>query len=163
MKGLNSSQTQVFSQSTSELWEAISVENNLNNTHPFCKNNQSLEWSHDAHTDSLTYLNGITYVRTFSEWLEGKGYDLWIGKEGGPKSYVKWRIKEHSRGSKLSITVYPHLLRKWPKPVYFLFYYSYINIRLRSYLKSVLKGFKWYLDNGTPVPRNNFGKHSWFS
>ena len=25
------------------------------------------------------------------------------------------------------------------------------------------KGYKWYLENKQPVPRNHFGKHKWFS
>ena len=105
----------------------------------------------------------MTYIRDFSEWFEGKGYNLWIGEDCGPKSYVEWRIKEHAVGSELSITVYPHLLSKWPKTLAFIAFWIYINPKLRSYLKSVLKGFKWNLDKNTTVPRNQFGEHSWFS
>ena len=32
-----------------------------------------------------------------------------------------------------------------------------------KYLNSVLKGYKWYLENNQSVPRNHFGKHKWFS
>ena len=163
MNTFSSKYSQVFSQNISELWNAISVEYNLNNSHPFCKENKSIEWSVDTHKDILVYLNGMTYIRDFSEWFEGRGYNLWIGQDGGPKSYVEWRIKEHPIGSELSITVYPHLLSKWPKTLAFLPYFVYIDPKLRSYLKSVLRGFKWNLDNNTAVPRNQFGKHSWFS
>lgn len=154
---------QVFSQNVSELWNAISIENNLNDSHPFCKENTSLQWSGDTHKDKLVYLNGMTYIREFSEWLEGEGYNLWIGQDGGPKSYVEWRINEHPAGSELSITVYPYLLSKWPKILAFIPYKIYIDPKLKSYLSSVLKGFKWFLDTNTAVPRNQFGKHTWFS
>ena len=42
MKGFNSTSSQVFSQKPDKLWDAISKENNLNNTHPFCKENEIL-------------------------------------------------------------------------------------------------------------------------
>ena len=45
MKGFNSSSSQVFSQKPDELWNAISKENNLNDTHPFCKENEILVWN----------------------------------------------------------------------------------------------------------------------
>ena len=163
MKGFNSTNSEVFSQKPEQLWDAISKENNLNDTHPFCKNNNTLAWSDVEHRDQIEYLNGMKLTRVFTKWLEGKGYDLWIGEESGPKSYVKWRIADHKQGSKLTITVYPHLLRKWPKLISFIPYYLYIDPKLKSYLSSVVRGFKWYLDNGSSVPKNKFGKHSWFS
>jgi len=163
MKGFSSTSSQVFSQKPEQLWNVISAENNLNDTHPFCKTNEKINWTDDDHKDKLVYLNGLTFIREFSEWFEGIGYNLWIGTKHGPKSYVEWRIKEHTHGSELTITVFPYLLRNWPKLISFLPYYLYINPKLTSYLNSVVGGFKWYLDKGTSVPRNHFGKHPWFS
>tara|TARA_A200000113_G_scaffold155525_1_gene140257 strand:- start:618 stop:1109 length:492 start_codon:yes stop_codon:yes gene_type:complete len=163
MKGFSSSSSQIFSQKPKQLWNVISAENNLNDTHPFCKANEVIIWTNNDHIDKLVYLNGLTFIREFSEWFEGTGYNLWIGEEGGPRSYVEWRIKEHTHGSELTITVYPHLLRNWPRLISFLPYYLYINPKLTSYLNSVVKGFKWYLYEGIAVPRNHFGKHRWFS
>ena len=40
MKGFSSSSSQVFSQKPDQLWNVISSENNLNDTHPFCKTNE---------------------------------------------------------------------------------------------------------------------------
>ena len=128
-----------------------------------CKENEILVWNKENHKDKLVYLNGLTFIREFSEWFEGTGYNLWIGTKRGPKSYVEWRITEHSLGSELKITVYPFFFKKWPKFIAFLPYYLYINPKLTSYLNSVVGGFKWYLDKGTAVPRNHFGKHRWFS
>jgi hypothetical protein len=34
---------------------------------------------------------------------------------------------------------------------------------LGKYLQSVVKGFEWYVTRGEPVPRDQFGKHTWFS
>jgi hypothetical protein len=38
-----------------------------------------------------------------------------------------------------------------------------IKTGLKKYLKSVLGGIRWYLQNENSVPRNHFGKHKWFS
>tara|TARA_Y100000766_G_scaffold121010_1_gene103935 strand:+ start:302 stop:592 length:291 start_codon:yes stop_codon:yes gene_type:complete len=92
-----------------------------------------------------------------------EGYDLWIGNDNKKQSFVEWRIKEEGSGVRLSITVYPYLLSNWPKALSFLPYFLYINIKLKSYLYSVLSGIEWFIDKKTPVPKNKFGKHSWFS
>ena len=51
MKGFSSSNSEVFSQKPEQLWDTISKENNLNGTHPFCKNNKTLVWSDVEHRD----------------------------------------------------------------------------------------------------------------
>ena len=45
MKGFSSSSSQVFSQKPDQLWNVISSENNLNDTHPFCKTNEIIIWT----------------------------------------------------------------------------------------------------------------------
>ena len=85
------------------------------------------------------------------------------GSNNNNQSFVEWRIKEEESGVRLSITVYPFLLSTWPKILSFLPYFLYINIKLKSYLNSVLSGIEWFIEKNTPVPRNKFGKHSWFS
>ena len=47
MNTFSSQHSQVFSQNVSELWSAISIENNLNDTHPFCKENKFLSYKTD--------------------------------------------------------------------------------------------------------------------
>ena len=34
---------------------------------------------------------------------------------------------------------------------------------LKKYLNSVTEGIKYYLEEGTSVKQNQFGKHRWFS
>ena len=38
-----------------------------------------------------------------------------------------------------------------------------IGPQLRKYLSSVLKGFNYYIMEGKPVQKNQFGTHKWFS
>jgi hypothetical protein len=120
-------------------------------------------WDGETHRDRLVYLNGRTYVRVFQTWNPGKGYTLLIGEEDGPQSYVVWTIQATETGSSLTITVHPYLLANWPKLLSFLPYRLWIVPKMRRYLRSVTAGFAHVATTGEPVPRNHFGRHSWFS
>ena len=149
--------------SIEKIWELISEPGNLNSSHPFCKTNEIISWDEENHSDRLIYLNGRKYIRNFQTWEEGKGYTLLIGKENGAQSFVSWEIEKQVDGSKLTITVYPFILAKLPKILAYIPHVLWVKPRLRNYLKSVLSGFKHYSKTGESVPRNNFGKHPWFS
>ncbi len=147
-----------------QLWSLISRPGNLNACHPFCKENEALDWDENSHSDRLEYLNGMTYIRQFLNWNAQAGYDLIIGEKNGPQSYVVWKITElGDNQSSLSITVYPYLLANLNKAISFLPFVLYIRPKLRTYLKSVLRGFAYHAEHNQPVPRNHWGKHSWFS
>ena len=152
-----------YDYSVENLWEVVSSPNYLNNVHPFCKENSIISWNNDHHEDKILYLNDKTYIRKFVSWRALKGYDLWIGDNNKDQSFVEWRLEKVGSRSKLTITVYPFLLSTWPKIFSFLPYFLYIDIKLKSYLFSVLSGIGWYIKENTPVPKNQFGKHSWFS
>ena len=152
-----------YDYSVENLWKVVSSSNYLNNVHPFCKENSIIKWNNDHHEDKILYLNDKTYIRKFVSWRALKGYDLWIGDNNRDQSFVEWRLEKVGSRSKLTITVYPFLLSTWPRILSFLPYFLYINIKLKSYLFSVLSGIDWYIKENTPVPKNQFGKHSWFS
>lgn len=152
-----------YDYSVENLWKVVSSPNYLNNVHPFCKENSIIKWNNDHHEDKILYLNDKTYIRKFVSWNALKGYDLWIGDNNKDQSFVEWRLEKVDSRSKLTITVYPFLLSTWPRIFSFLPYFLYINIKLKSYLFSVLSGIDWYIKENTPVPKNQFGKHSWFS
>ena len=152
-----------YDYSVENLWKVVSSSNYLNNVHPFCKENSIIKWNNDHHEDKILYLNDKTYIRKFVSWRALKGYDLWIGDNNKDQSFVEWRLEKVGSRSKLTITVYPFLLSTWPRILSFLPYFLYINIKLKSYLFSVLSGIDWYIKENTPVPKNQFGKHSWFS
>jgi hypothetical protein len=63
----------------------------------------------------------------------------------------------------LRIAVYPHALQDKPAAIRWAPHLFYIAPKLRHYLSSVVRGFEWYVVRGEPVPRNQFGSHSWFS
>ena len=163
MQRFKTSNSMTYDCSLENLWEIVSSPNYLNNVHPFCRENTTIEWNNDHHEDKIIYLNERTYIRRFVSWRDLEGYDLWIGDSNKNQSFVEWRLEKVNTGSKLTITVYPFLLSSWPKVLSFLPYFIYINIKLKTYLFSVLSGVEWYVQKKTPVPKNQFGRHSWFS
>ena len=66
-------------------------------------------------------------------------------------------------GSLLRITVYPFVLQSVPIVVRWIPHLARVRPMLKSYLSSVTRGFEWYVTRGEPVPRNQFGRHAWFS
>ena len=163
MQKFKTSNSMNYECSIEKLWEIVSSPNYLNNVHPFCRENSIIHWDNDKHEDKIVYLNDRTYIRRFVSWRTFEGYDLWIGDNNKDQSFVEWRLEKIDNGSKLTITIYPFLLSTWPKVFSFLPYFLYINIKLKSYLFSVLSGIDWYIKEKTPVPKNQFGKHTWFS
>ena len=150
--------------SVASIWEIITRPKNLELVHPFCKSNETIQWDDEGHVDRLVYLNGRTYIRQFLTWDEGEGYTLRIGEENGLQSFVRWEIDAISENkSQLTITVHPYLLAGYPKVVSILPYQLWIKPKMRRYLRSVVSGFDYVARTGKAVPRNHFGRHSWFS
>ena len=150
--------------SAGQLWDVISQPGNLENCHPFCAANPVLKWPGRDSCDEVHYLNGWVFERHFTEWQEGIGYDLEIGRRGGGKSRVFWRITPiGDQKCMLRITVCPHGLQKIPAVVRWIPHLVWLRPKLRQYLESVIKGFEWYIVRNEPVPRNAFGSHPWFS
>ena len=161
---LSVSCTKEFDVDCSTLWNLISTPTILRECHPFCESNEVLQWDEHANSDRLVYLNGLTYIRRFQTWSEECGYTLIIGEENRAQSYVIWEIDSlRESHSQLTITVYPFILARLPKPLAFFPHILWVRPRLKAYLKSVLSGFHYRIENNQPVPRNHFGQHPWFS
>ena len=137
---------------------------NLEVCHPFCASNPVHVWPGANANDEIHYLSGWVYERQFRRWIEGSGYDLEIGRRGGGKSFVSWRISPiDDRSCTLRITVYPNVLQRLPVVIRWIPHRLRLRPMLEKYLESVVKGFEWYVTRGEPVPRDEFGKHPWFS
>lgn len=148
-----------------EVWDAISMPGNLELCHPFCASNPVRSWPGPDSRDEVHYLSGWIFDRQFKHWINGSGYDLEIGRKGGgARSYVSWRISaDDERACTLKITVYPQRLQGWPRVLQWIPHWLRIRPFLKSYLGSVVRGVEWYVTRGEPVPRDQFGKHPWFS
>ncbi len=146
------------------VWEVISMPGNLEHCHPFCSKNPVLVWPGPTSRDEVHYLSGWVYERQFINWEQGVGYDLRVGRRCGGKSNVSWRIEPiDSDNCELTITVYPHALQHLSVVSRWIPHLLRLRPMLRRYLQSVLRGFEWYVIRGEPVPRDQFGKHPWFS
>jgi hypothetical protein len=147
-----------------KVWEVMSRPGNLELCHPFCEKNPVKVWPGPESRDEVHYLSGWIYERHFRQWVEGVGYDLEIGRPGAAKSTVSWRISAiDPQNCILTIMVYPYLLQNIPVVIRWLPHVLGLRPRLKSYLESVVRGFEWYVTRGDPVPRDQFGKHPWFS
>jgi hypothetical protein len=150
--------------SAERVWDAISTPGNLEKCHPFCASNPVEVWPGPDSRDEVIYLNGWILERRFRNWIDGVGYDLDIGRPGGGISSVSWRIDPiDDRSCSLSITIFPHALQRFPVLFRWLPHSVRLRPMLQKYLRSVVRGFEWYVTRGEPVPRNQFGVHPWFS
>lgn len=155
--------------SSEELWEVISSSGNLNNCHPFCKNNTVITWAQVGAEDTIEYYNGLVLNRLITSWNEGVGYELLIGKKTYPYAVAKvlWEITVvNHQISELSITInsYPDIaLKKYTKLIRGLVRDLYFLPTMSKYVKSVVKGFKFYAETGRPVEKNQFGYNRMFS
>ncbi len=146
------------------VWSAISRPGNLELCHPFCVSNPVRVWPGPSSQDEVHYLSGWVYERQFRRWIEGVGYDLEIGRSGGGKSLVFWRVTPiDGHCCALRITVCPHALQYLPTIIRWIPYVLRLRPLLRKYLDSVVRGFEWHIIHREPVPKNAFGTHPWFS
>ena len=101
--------------SATALWLAITSEHHLEACHPYILRHTK-NTSHNGLSDEIIYLNGVTYTRESTAWLDGVGYDLRVGIANGLKNEVTWRIGPVTPDScKLSISVTPLAIAKLPK------------------------------------------------
>ena len=85
--------------SAQKLWKLISMPENLNLCHPYCKKNTVQKWGSIGAKDTLEYYNGLILHREFIEWKEGQGYTLIIGKKDVATARVTWRATELTKES----------------------------------------------------------------
>ena len=155
----------IFLEATpSEVWSLITQPGHLEKVHPYCKSNEVLKWDPDGCEDILLYSSGRRFIRRIEPWIEGVGYNLWIGEEGGSQSHVEWRIEPTNNGQcHLRIRIYPYLLSRWPSLLAALPFKFWVRRRLMDYLESVLSGISFHLKTGKSVPRDQPNSHPWFS
>jgi len=150
--------------SAQDVWNIISSPGNLEDFHPFCESNPVEKWPGVGSRDTIHYYSGWVLQREFTNWIDGVGYDLTIGRDGGRKSFVSWRIAQKQKDlSILSISIFPHILQNIPLAVRWIPHIIYIHPSMKKYLESVVNGFDWFITTGKPVSKNQFGSHSWFS
>lgn len=153
--------------STERVWNIISSPNNLNHSHPFCKVNIIQKWGKEGAKDTIEYYNNLVLNRYFIKWREGKGYELIIVKGNQNLGKVIWEILELEKDVsrlKISLNIYPEItLKKYPSYIIPIIKQTYFLPNMNKYLLSVVKGFKYYIETGNDVQRNQFGNNPMFS
>ena len=147
----------------SNLWNIISRPSNLELFHPFCEKNPTISWPGLNSNDQIYYYDGLILQREFIDWNHGQGYELLIGEEGGPKSFVSWRIDEKGGRSTLMVSIYPHIYNRGNKLINFIPFTLIVKPSLINYINSVMMGLEYYIKTGMKVEKNQFGGHSYFS
>jgi len=149
-----------------KLWEIISTPGILEKTHPFCQTNDIIRWDCESSIDTIVYYNGRTMQRNFIDWNEGQGYQLLIGQNDLADALVTWSIKQSQNHSILSIHLVLYLdnsLAHIPKLFRGIISRLYLAPMMKSYLNSVLSGFKYFAETGDKVVKNQFGYNHLFS
>ena len=149
-----------------KLWEIISRPKILEETHPFCQKNEVIRWNRAESIDTILYYNGREMQRNFINWDEGKGYQLLIGHKEMADALVTWTIGEFENYSILTINIVLYLdqsLGHIPKVFRRIIGHVYLTPLMKSYLNSVLSGFKFFCEKGQSVTKNQFGYNQLFS
>ena len=131
-----------FNKSKKKILKEIRRPGNLNDYHPFCKENNALKWPGKGSIDELEYINGRKYRRDFIEWDEN-GYVLEIGRYN-KIAKVQWIVNGSEENSSLRVRINPKLpykngLVRWAA------WNFYIKFRLQSYINNVLDGFEYFI------------------
>jgi len=143
-----------------EILNLIKTPGNLEKFHPFCKKNIVCNWGNQDSVDYVHYYSGKTYKREFIEWKDN-GYVLEIF-DNRKLAKITWLVNSVSNGSMVKIFAEP-LLPFGYKYINFLIFHIYVKHILKSYLKSVLKGLKYYSETKIIVTKDQFGSHIWYS
>ena len=99
-------------------------------------------------------------MRKFTEWNEN-GYKLEIF-EDRKLADITWQVKDSKNKSIIKITAKPYLPYKY-NFINVIVFNIYVKYVLQSYLNSVVKGLKYYLESNKTISNNQFGKHVWYS
>ena len=160
MKAVTSSKR--IAVSARALWTAITSEHHLEACHPYILRHTKNTSKHGL-SDEIMYLNGVTFTRESTAWLDGVGYDLRVGIAGGLKNEVSWRIEPLDPVScNLSISVTPLAIEKLPKPFRGLALKLFVRRKVFHYLDAVTRGIKIWVETGKSVDQAAFQRHPWF-
>jgi len=138
----------------------IKSPNNLEKFHPFCKKNIVIKWDGKNSEDIVIYHSKKKYIRKFYEWNEN-GYKLEIF-EDRKLADITWIVNDFNSKSIIKIKAKLYLPYKY-KLINRIIFNIYVKYVLKSYLNSVVKGLKYYLETNKTVSNNQFGKHIWYS
>lgn len=146
------------------IWQVISQPGNLEQLHPFCRENAVHQWPGVGARDTITYYSGVHHQRDFVTWHEGVGYDIEIGPPPHKTARVAWRIQAlDEQRSAFSIEVTSYLKSGLSESRKRSYEQRFFGDTIAQYLDSVVRGVGHVATTGQPVRKNQFGTHSIYS
>lgn len=156
--------THRFKVAAERVWEVMATAGALERYHPLCTDNPVAEWPGVGAQDAIHYLSGVVLHRRFTAWEEGRGYELEIGSDRWPTSYVRWElVAKGPEESELTISILANAFINYPSIVRWALHRWYLRPLLRRYLRAVLRGLDHYVTTGCEVTPNQFGRVALFS
>lgn len=67
----------------------MSAEGALGDSHPWVVNNPIIEWCGSGSRDIIEMKEGKVNHRRFFNWEEGRGYNIMLGPEEGPRRLIR--------------------------------------------------------------------------
>ena len=148
------------------LWRIISTPGLLHLFHPFCRNNEVLNWDNEKSIDIIEYYNKKVLKRKFFDWEEEVGYKLIINDLKKDIAEVHWNLLYPRKGKidlSIKVQILDTALKGFPNIINKIILRTYVLPKLGAYLDSVLYGIKYFSETGNKVSKNQFGYNSMFS
>lgn len=146
------------------VWQIMATPGALVRYHPFCSDNPVAAWPGVGAQDTIHYLSGLVLHRRFTDWQEGRGYELQIGNDRWPSSHVRWElVATGANESELTISIWPAAVVGFPSVLRWVLRRWYLLPLLRRYVRAVLRGLDFHLTTGRVVTPNQFGRVRLFS
>jgi len=125
-----------------------------------------LKWDAENSVDLIKYYNGKILKRSFYDWNDKNGYKLIINDMKKDIADVRWKILNSDSDTtnlSIEIRVLDGALMSYPRIINRILLTFYVLPLIGRYLESVLKGFKYFIETGSSVSKNQFGSNSLFS
>ena len=144
-----------------DTWQVISRTETLNIAIHFVRKTLLLDGEMKILKTQLNIIMEFVSQDCFVNWNENNGYNLLI--KNGDETYAKvsWSVKSLGElNSELTICVSLFtdiILGRYPNFIREIICKMLLLPKLNDYLKSVTNGFKYYLETGKKVRKNQFG------
>ena len=148
-----------------KLWDLLRTPEHLKLTHPYCKDHIAEKWGVVGAKDTLVFNNGNTVIREVIH-MDDHFFILSLTQMEKKDNDIKVKFEAHqliNDQSELYMTVSIDSYRKIPRPIWWLYAKFIVVPSYDLYIRAVIKGYKYYLETGETVRKNQFGYHKGYS
>ncbi len=148
-----------------KLWDLLRTPEHLKLTHPYCKDHIAEKWGVVGAKDTLVFNNDNKVIREVL-FLDDHFFILSLTQVEKPENDIKVKFEAHKLlddKCELYMTVSVDSFRKIPRPIWWLYAKYKVAPSYDLYIGSVIEGYKYYLETGEVVQKNQFGYHKEYS